>query len=225
MEFLLNFLGAWFLCARAQSFLSIKTDSVAFRKTQAGRALVTLKITVAKGKGSFEHKPELEATKGAIKTPRIELPNLESGATFLDLCPVAVFRELKERSTSDTLSNFGAGDAGYRKWYTATRTFFLKSGYDLKAEIDNPERKRFGYTLHSTRVGGVCTLLRAGLSPAIITTLAMWESEMIDHYARVVHLRPSCVEPMRFYNPEQLSECYKAASSAEPARKRRKTKK
>ena len=70
-------------------------------------------------------------------------------------------------------------------------------------------RKRRCYTPHSTRVGGTCMLLRAGLDMRIMSAVADWSSDMVEHYGKKVMLSPDCVEPVAFYNPVSLNASYK----------------
>jgi hypothetical protein len=101
-----------------------------------------------------------------------------------------------------------------------------------KAGIPNsePGREHKCYTLHSCRVGGTCTLLKAGLEPKVISALAMWTSEQIDRYGVMVMCMPSLVCPFQFFNPRELAGAYGrgdaggsgsgSSGDAEPARKR-----
>jgi hypothetical protein len=210
-------LGAWFLCARPDSFLSIDTKRVILSNNK-----VQIKITKAKGKHSFKHEPELEKLpQGEV----LKLENYDGSVKSIKLCPVAVFKTLKDRAVGDTISNFGSGTAGYAKWETAVRRLMKKCGHDDLALKADPERARFGYTLYMSRVGGVCTLLKAGLDPVIITTLAAWESDVISRYGAKVALQPDCVDGMRFFNPVSHANRYNSGSAASaPAAKRQKKK-
>ena len=90
-----------------------------------------------------------------------------------------------------------------------------------RAGIDDPVGSVTGW--HSPRVGGACTLLRAGLSETIVQKVGFWESpDMVGHYAKQMIHNPLCVEPFAFYNPRALEASYSSARS-EPPRKRVRT--
>ena len=73
-------------------------------------------------------------------------------------------------------------------------------------------RKHALYTAHSSRVGGVCILLRAGLPENIVSNICNWESDIIKRYSKRLALEPSLVEPYKFYNPKAFSHMYNAAT-------------
>ena len=58
------------------------------------------------------------------------------------------------------------------------------------------------FTTHSFRVGGICTLIRSGLSSSVIVSLALWKDHnQILKYATVANLQPGSYQPYRFFNP------------------------
>ena len=79
-------------------------------------------------------------------------------------------------------------------------------GVENKAE----DRVRQVCTHHSTRVSGVCYLLRGGLLPMIISTIADWHNDMINRYGRKMMLDPQLAEAIQFYNPRSMKACYGA---------------
>ena len=117
----------------------------------------------------------------------------------LELCPVAVFRKLRERAKGLSLCNIGKGE------FQRTLNHLLK-----KAKIPNnaPGRERQLYTQHSTRVTGTCYLLRCGLLPLIISAIADWSSDMVSRYGRRILLNPLLVEPVKFYNPKSMGSSH-----------------
>ena len=78
----------------------------------------------------------------------------------------------------------------------------------LRSEMLIPGRKRALYTAHSSRVGGVCMLLRAGLAENIISNICNWESNMVKRYGKKLALQPTLVEAYKFYNPKSLKNSY-----------------
>jgi hypothetical protein len=218
MDFFLGVLGSWFTLSRPQAFLSLKWDKITF---PAGKAKVI--FTEQKGKNQVKHTVEMEEIATSLKTPKLKFDNYKGALKTLSFCPRAVFVALKSRSPDAVhVSNFGAGDAGYQKFRDASIVFLKASGYQGKAEKDDPDKERFGYTLYMSRVGGVCTLLKSGLDPAVVKAVANWSSDMIERYGAKVNLEPSCVEACKFYNPVGHKNRYTA--HAEPSAKRQKKK-
>ena len=84
-----------------------------------------------------------------------------------------------------------------------------------RAGIDNhpPERRNALYSAHSTRVAGVCYLLKAGLAETVIDTLCNWKSHQIKLYGKRVMLDPTLVEPFVFNNPVSLANSYTGLGS------------
>ena len=75
------------------------------------------------------------------------------------------------------------------------------------------------FTAHSTRVAGVCYLLRAGLPETVISVLDNWTSNQIQRYANRLALGPGLMSPSLFFNPLPLAMY--AGSSAPPLAKHR----
>ena len=71
-----------------------------------------------------------------------------------------------------------------------------------------PDRRRNLYSMHSTRVAAVCYLLKAGLSPMVISVLCNWSSDQIRRYGARLALDPHLVEAWAFYNPVSMEHSY-----------------
>jgi hypothetical protein len=216
LDVVLALLGAWFLCTRPDSFLSIKKESIKFAKDAKGVERATLKVTAAKGKSSFSHEPELEDLS-CLKIKPLYFPNYIGKQKTVPVCPVAVFRALLKNALGATLSNFGSGQPGYQRWRNAFIHLFEQAG--LPTDLKDGQEER--YTLYCTRVGGVCTLLRAGLTTNVVSTLAMWESDQVKRYGKRVTLQPTCVQPVKFYNPRSFEDVYGNASEERQTKKRK----
>ena len=72
------------------------------------------------------------------------------------------------------------------------------------------------YTVHSTRVGAVCYLVKSGLDPVIISRLANWSSDQIGRYGTRLALDPDVVVAWAFYNPVGLRGSYKGSVPMPP---------
>ena len=93
----------------------------------------------------------------------------------------------------------------YKKYLESLNTLVEKAGISNREE----GRNRRCYTAHSSRIGGVCMLLAAGLSETIISNICDWEGDSIKRYSRMVSLEPGRVQAYAFYNPIQLKNAYK----------------
>ena len=202
-DVLLTILGAFFSRSRIDSFLSLSVADVV-------PEVAGTKVAFSKLKGTVRKREEW-----------VEFQRLEDHAPFktrlgdVPCCPAAVFGLLRDRACA-------RGDARlckvhkYNKFLESMKSLFQQAGIENEVE----GRSRHLYTAHSTRVGGVCTLLRAGLAEKVISTLAGWKSNMIERYSRRVVLEPSIVEPFAFFNPVTLKGSYsgvRADSSSGPA--------
>ena len=54
----------------------------------------------------------------------------------------------------------------------------------------DPGRDRALFTAHSTRVAGVCYLLRGGVPEWVVSILANWSSDQVKRYANRLALDP-----------------------------------
>jgi len=138
----------------------------------------------------------------------------------IPLCPVAILRAFK---TMDATAVLGRNQISnpYQKANRVLCGYKDKRGLIERAGIDDPVGSVTGR--HSPRVGGACTLLRAGLSETIVQKVGFSESpDMVGHYAKQMIHNPLCVEPFAFYNPRALEASYSSARS-EPPRKRVRT--
>ncbi|KAJ9457604.1 hypothetical protein DIPPA_59005 [Diplonema papillatum] len=71
------------------------------------------------------------------------------------------------------------------------------------------------YGTHSARVGGCCTLLKAGMDPDQVVTMGDWaDAAMIRRYGEKVLRDPHCVQAVRFYCPVTLAHVYTSRGAA-----------
>jgi integrase len=187
----LHMLASTFTLARADSFAGLRVSDITYNDNN-DTVLVNLKNLKGNNNKtlviSFETTPELGT-----------LENSHLGT--ITICPVWIFREMKRRSRSTSLSCIKA-----TAFQRCLDTLLSTSGFPNHAT----DRSRKCYTPHSTRVTGTCMLLRAGADPTMISTIANWTSDMVQRYGRVVFLNPEIVEPMAFYNPRAMSTRYNA---------------
>lgn len=193
VDLILVLLGSIYTLARADAFAQILCEDVEIylsgaRVTQ--RALKGAKRTRTLPM-TFERVPALGS-----------LPNSRFGA--LPLCPVAVFERLKSRAKQELLSNIG-------KTSLQRMLDHLLDRAGIHNKVEGRERRRF--SPHSTRVAGACFLLRCGLIPSVISAMADWNSNMVEHYGRRLLLDPSFIEPLKFYNPNAMAASYGAIGS------------
>jgi hypothetical protein len=134
---------------------------------------------------------------------------------------VSVFKRMLTRARLDSTKGKNPTIAGVKKgsWQREFDHLAERAGI-VNFEVG---RARRCYTPHSTRVGGTCMLIRAGLDMKIISALADWSSDMVEHYGKKVMLNPECIEPIAFYSPKALARSYggvgQGAGSASPSRK------
>ncbi len=63
-----------------------------------------------------------------------------------------------------------------------------------------PESSR-RFTTHSARVGGCCTLHKAGLSKDVVQEIGDWANVQMVIYSKKLFRGPECVKAVPFYNP------------------------
>ena len=196
----LSLSGSTLCLARVDSFLHTRRDET----TDPDPDRVRVVIRKRKGRAAKNGRP-------------VEFERLDSPRVFackfgnISFCPVFIFRLMRSRAAerqSETLCRFST----YAQIKSCMdKRLFPAAGIAMK--IEGRDRKTF--TPHSTRVGGVCMLLAAGLAENTVSTVADWESNMVKHYAQQVVLRPSMVRPVRFYNPKSLAKLYNGAPEAQ----------
>ena len=199
--------GAFFSLARADSFIHVRAADITIKNAKAN-------ITLRNLKGYSPNKSvvlEFEQTTTRGMAP------FKVGDRVIPCCPVAVLSVLRAE-----LEKAGQG--------LFKQTQSMRRALDVLVEktgIDNhpKDKDRALYSCHSTRVGGTCVLLKSGLSEKVISTVALWKSNMIAKYSERVIREPSLVESFRFYNPQTLNGAYVGlgACGDEPSAKVRKT--
>ena len=112
-----------------------------------------------------------------------------------------MFRLLRQKAV-DARQRYVAQCGGYTTLLRRMALLFERADVPMH----QTGRARNLYSIHSTRVGSVCYLLRAGLSEQVIKALADWSSDQIRRYAHKVMFNPELVEPWAFYNPQ--TGCY-----------------
>ena len=209
MVLLLSLVAAIFYVARAGCFLHVHPSDIV--DLGPDRVQVTL----------YRLKGSKRVRANALVFRR--LPSQPPGSHFgplctpsgdVVLCPVYVFRLLRQKAV-DARQRYVAQCGGYTTLLRRMALLFGRADVPMR----QAGRSRNLYSIHSTRVGSVCYLLRAGLSEQVIKALADWSSDQIRRYARKVMFDPELVEPWAFYNPQ--TGCYSrppdtAASSDGP---------
>ena len=181
-------------CQRIDSFMGLDERDISFA---SGQKRVKLEFRNLKGeKKNKTHTVEFERlTQGVVK-----VNNTRYGKR--NLCPVELMSTIVKRKR----------DAGMDSLFSMKYATYLRSLNKLcdAAGIENhsPARRRALHTAHSSRVGGVCMLLRAGLSENVVSNLCNWDSDIIKRYSKRLALEPSFVEPYKFYNPKALNHLY-----------------
>ena len=130
------------------------------------------------------------------------------------MCPVAAFRLLRARAIgagAGRAAQCGSADAFRRRLDHLCET----AGVPQR----DPGRNRKLFTAHSTRVAGVCYLLRAGVPEWVVSILANWSSDQVKRYANRLALHPGLVSPWGFFSHPRDDM---RAGSAGPPPKRRK---
>ena len=212
----LSVAGAFFTLSRIDSFLSMTLGDVSF-SGEGSNSKVTIKLSNLKSvegwKASKKHLEfELEQVEGYEK---FEFPQ---GFGSIPCCPVRVFRVITGRARR-LGRNIMSGHKDYQQFSRRLAVFVEQAG--MMNHIEG--RTRALYTAHSTRVGGVCTLIRAGLKEMVVSAVANWSSDQVAEYARKVMLMPSIAEPVKFYNPIAMAANYAGSADASgcgPAAKR-----
>ena len=120
----------------------------------------------------------------------------------LALCPVVLFKLALSRAKKKDRESLSP--LKYKKYLDSLHVLVGKAGLPNKIE----GRNRHCYTAHSSRIGGVCMLLGAGLSETIISNICDWTGDSIRRYSEMVSLEPSRVQPYAFYNPVALKKAY-----------------
>ncbi|KAJ9438780.1 hypothetical protein DIPPA_13028 [Diplonema papillatum] len=202
----LQILGEFFTLLRTSSMRAIRAEDITL---SGGRLRVEWRM--AKGKRECVRFLTFEAIN---LVPPLTLSDPPEGApSSIRFCPVEVFTLLKRLAGSSQLLCPNCGYRSFREALCGTRT---RRG--LFADINGMSAgrspgSRLAYTTHSARVGGCCTLLKAGMGVMQVCELGDWASEdMVRLYGKKLTRDPYCVEAVRFYNPVSLAHCYAAPS-------------
>ena len=185
-------LCAMFSVARIDCFLSVAAEHI----VDVSDTRTRLVLSGLKGEKRTQHvDPVFERLAVQTKGP---LRDIETPLGVLPMCPVRALRLLRERLSEALVP--------YNKFLRQFDFLLEKAGITNKV----PDRRRVLYSAHSTRVGAVCYLLKAGLSESVIAILANWISDQIKRYSRRVALDPEIVEFFPFYNPCSIAGAYSA---------------
>eukprot|EP00392_Amoebophrya_sp_AT5.2_P003250 g3255.t1 len=195
---LLSLTCALFTLSRVDAFLGLTGGHVVFTAD-------SVKVELHKLKGETretKHAVSFEAVQGheVLVTQHGPVP----------LCPVAAFRAYCDRAKGGAQSAI-ARCTNYQSFSRAFNRLAIAAGIEVECE----GRRRAMFTAHSTRVGGVCTLLACGLAESCITVVCNWHSDQVKRYARRVLLDPQLVEPFAFYNPRALKGAYSSRGAAD----------
>ncbi|KAJ9437372.1 hypothetical protein DIPPA_13121 [Diplonema papillatum] len=202
----LQLLGEHFTLLRSSSMQSILTDMV-----QVSKDKVRVEWGMSKSKGTCSRHLTFEKIELA---PPLLLPEAPDGAPqAIRYCPVEVFTLLKRMAQGKRLLCPFPIYASFRDALlgnSRTRGILqpLNRGHA-------PARSRVPFLTHSARIGGCCTLLKAGMDPIQVQKMGDWASgDMVTHYGEKVLRDPDCVEAVRFYNPTSLAHMYTARNQA-----------
>ncbi|KAJ9439973.1 hypothetical protein DIPPA_29531 [Diplonema papillatum] len=204
----LQLLGEHFTLLRSCSMQSIRTEDIRLSKDR-----VRVVWHCSKGRGNCTRELCFDRID---LVPPLLLPDAPNGAPArIRYCPVEVFSLLKKMALArgaELLCPFPT----YAKYYgvlcgTEARRGVLDSLRNLSSagRCGNP------YGTHSARVGGCCTLLKAGMDPDQVVTMGDWaDAAMIRRYGEKVLRDPHCVQAVRFYCPVTLAHVYTSRGAA-----------
>ncbi|KAJ9436714.1 hypothetical protein DIPPA_28347 [Diplonema papillatum] len=197
----LQLLGEHFTLLRTSSMQSVRTDQV-----HVSEGKVKVEWGVSKARGRCSRHLTFERVE---LVPPLCLPEAPDGVPReVRYCPVAVFTQLKGM----------AGDKALLCPYVTYPSFREALGGAGKPGIlsclneSRPAgRSRAAFVTHSARIGGCCTLLKAGMDPMQVKKMGDWSADsMVTYYGDKVLRDPDCVEAVRFYNPVSLAHMYTA---------------
>ena len=155
-------------------------------------------------KGEVQHEVVDTVFGRLAPTPSgSEFANLATPLGHMRLCPVEVFRLLRDRALT-------VGEP-----YVAQCKLGTQLGWHIEVlfrraseERTVPGRSRGLYMMHSTRVASICYLPQAGLTETIISVSTLWTSDHVLCYGWRQALDPTSVGLWPFYNPEALAGAY-----------------
>ena len=191
--------GSFLFVKRRDEFVSLKKDAV---KICANQVTVTFVKTKTALRKRTNYKIEMERLAGRDDVVQFDVSkNLVEGG-MIPFCPVIIMHCLLDRSGSD----FVCFDGKDTVLYNSLQKLAPRSGLPVYAE----GRERKCYSIHSTRVGAACTLIKSGLAHQVVMSIADWvDDATVKHYANRVMLEPSLVSVYKYYNPVSLANRYK----------------
>ncbi|KAJ9460746.1 hypothetical protein DIPPA_02769 [Diplonema papillatum] len=204
----LQLLGEHFTLLRARSMQAIRTEDVVF-----GEGKVRVVWRISKGKGNCTRALCFDEIN--LVSPLL-LPSAPDGAPGrVRYCPVEVFSLLKRMALargSELLCPFTT----YSSYYGALCGTGARRGVLQDLNQQGPAGRNGNvYGTHSARIGGCCTLLRAGMDPDQVVTMGDWaDVGMVRRYGERVLRDPHCVQPVRFYCPDTLAHVYTSRGAA-----------
>ena len=180
---------ALFTLARVGTFLSLKPGDV--RDVAGGK----VRVLLSQLKGE-RRRQILDPVFERLAQGSGEFRPIWTHRGVVPLCPVEAFRLLRARA-----SRSGAGNVA--QCNSDKQLIRRLSSLCTRARIPqhDPGRNRALFTAHSTRVAGVCYLLRGGVPEWVVSILANWSSDQVKRYANRLALDPSIVSPWVFFNP------------------------
>ena len=196
MVLLLSLVAAIFCVARTDCFLHVRPSDV----TDLSPDRVQVVLHCLKGAKRVRTNT-LVFRQLPSQPPGSHFGPLSTPSGDIVLCPVYVFRLLRQKAM-DARKKFIAQCGSYTTLLRRMALLFERADVPMR----QTGRARNLYSIHSTRVGSVCYLLRAGLAEQVIKALADWSSDQIRRYARRVMFDPELVEPWAFFNPQ--TGCY-----------------
>jgi hypothetical protein len=198
VRFALTMLGSRLTVARSECFSFLRAENIKFD----GNDAVRIELTHLKGRSEkYNLKCRMEAL------PEDVVFTTKLGGVQMKICPVQVFQMIQAKLESRPNAPLYGSDTGTAATAAVNKRLDELCTNQGIANVEDGRRRKL-YTSHSFRIGGVCSLLRAGLQIATISTLADWKSSMIMRYARKVMLDPTVAEPYKSYNPTSLALCY-----------------
>ena len=177
-------------CQRHSTLSAMKSSDITFDKS-----MDSVFVAVNKVKNHVDYKDA--TTTVPIQFERLETPLTATTRSGIEIsfCMHQVCEMMIDRASSTRMMN----QTNYEQLHRGLKALCEKAHNIEWGPVPSDKRH---YTTHSFRVGGICTLIRSGLSPSIITSLALWRDQnQILKYATVANLQPGSYQPYRFFNP------------------------
>ena len=200
---------ALFTVTRVDFFLTLGTDDI----QDVGGDKVRVMLSKLKGERKRQF---LDPVCERLPSCAGEFRPILTPAGVIPLCPVGAFCLLRDRAVKAWVSRV----AKCNTCQTLIRCLLHlcnRAGFPQH----DPGRTRRLCTAHSTRVVGVCYVLRAGVPESVVSILANWSSNQVQRYADRLALDPGLVSPWAFFNPS--ANAMHVGSVRPPPSKRRRT--